>query len=29
MPYILDGKRVDQKRLNEVCSTLEIEKVAA
>ena len=27
MPYILDGKRVDQKRLNEVCSTLEIEKL--
>ena len=27
MSYILDGKRVDQKRLNEVCSTLEIEKL--
>ena len=27
MPYILDGKRVDQKRLNEVCSNLEIEKL--
>ena len=27
MPYILDGKRVDQKRMNEVCSTLEIEKL--
>ena len=27
MPYITDGKRVDQKRLNEVCSTLEIEKL--
>ena len=27
MPYILDGNRVDQKRLNEVCSTLEIEKL--
>ena len=27
MPYILDGKRVDQKRLNEVCSPLEIEKL--
>ena len=27
MPYILDVKRVYQKRLNEVCSTLEIEKL--
>lgn len=27
VPYILTGKRVDQKRLKEVCSTLEIEKL--